>query len=152
MKAKALILALLASVSFGASGQSREPALPEVLVYKQASCGCCKQWVKHLQKSGFSVRVHDIRDLQAIKKRVGVPVRLESCHTAEVGGYFVEGHVPAQDIERLLRQRSAAKGLAVPRMPAGSPGMEVPSGKVEPYDVLLVGRDGRSSVFSRHGH
>ncbi len=149
MNTKTLLLVLLASVSFGAFAQSREPVGPEVVVYKMANCSCCKLWVEHLRKSGFSVLVHDVRDLKPIRQRVGIPARLEACHTAEVGGYFVEGHVPAEDIKRLLRERPVAKGLTTPGMPAGSPGMEV-SGKVKPYEVLLVAKDGRSSVFSRH--
>lgn len=152
MNAKTLLLALLASISFGAFAQPPGPAAPEVVVYKTANCSCCKLWVKHLQQSGFSVQVHDVRDLKPVRQRVGVPARQAACHTAEVGGYFVEGHVPAEDIKRLLRERPVAKGLTVPGMPAGSPGMEVRSGKVKPYDVLLVAKDDRSSVFARHGH
>lgn len=150
MNPRTLLLVVLASVSFGADAQSRDPAAPEVVVYKSASCQCCKRWVEHLKKAGFAVQAHDVRDLRLIRQRAGVPTRLEACHTANVGGYFVEGHVPADDIKRLLRERPAAKGLAVPGMPAGSPGMEVPSGKVKPYDVLLIAKDGRSSVFSRY--
>lgn len=150
MNGKILLLGLLASVPLGAF--AGEPAALDATVYKMASCNCCKLWVKHLQESGFSVQVHDVRDMKSIRQRVGVPVRLEACHTAEVGGYFVEGHVPAQDIKRLLRDRPAAKGLSVPGMPAGSPGMEVPSGKVTPYEVLLVGKNASTSVFSRHSH
>lgn len=152
MNTKTLLLVLLSSISFDALAQSHEPASPEVLVYKRASCGCCKLWVEHLKKSRFSVQAREVRDLKSIRERVGVPVRLEACHTAEVGGYFIEGHVPAQDIKRLLRERPVAKGLAVPGMPVGSPGMEVPSGKVNPYEVLLIGKDGGASVFSRYGH
>jgi hypothetical protein len=104
-----------------------------------------------LQKAGFSVLARDVDNLGPTKERVGVPVALGACHTAEVGGYFVEGHVPAEDIRRLLRERPDAKGLTVPGMPTGSPGMEVPSGKVQPYDVLLVREDGSTSVYARHG-
>ena len=86
-----------------------------------------------------------------VKQRVGIPYGMGSCHTAEVDGYFVEGHVPMADIKRLLRERPDAKGLTVPGMPAGSPGMEVPSGRVDAYEVILVGRDGSTSVYSRHG-
>ena len=150
MNATTLLLVLLTSISSGAFAQSREPTAPEVVVYKVANCSCCKLWVNHLQKSGFSVQVRDVRDLKPIRQRVGIPERLEACHTAKVGGYFVEGHVPAEDIKRLLRERPVARGLTVPGMPAGSPGMEVASGKVKPYEVLLVAKDGRSSVFSRH--
>ena len=152
MNAKTLLLVLFASVSFGASAQSREPAAPEVAVYKRANCSCCMKWVTHLEKAGFSVQARNVRDLKLVRERVGIPEQLAACHTAEVGGYLVEGHVPAEDIKRLLRERPAAKGLAVPGMPAGSPGMEAPSGKGKPYDVFLVAKDGNSSVFARHGH
>jgi len=121
-----------------------------VTVYKNENCGCCKAWVAHLRQNGFRVEAHDVDNLSPIKERVGIPFGRGSCHTAEVGGYFVEGHVPASDIRRLLTERPDAKGLTVPGMPVGSPGMESASGKVQPYDVLLVARDGSTSVFSHH--
>jgi hypothetical protein len=124
---------------------------PRVVVYKSESCGCCKLWVQHLQQAGFSTEVHNVDNLGPIKERVGVPAGKGSCHTGEVGGYFIEGHVPAQDVKRLLREKPAAKGLTVPGMPLGSPGMEVPSGQVDAYEVLLVAKDGSTSVFARHG-
>lgn len=126
-------------------------AAPTVIVNKTPTCGCCGVWVKHLQAAGFSVQVNDMENLAPIKERVGVPFGVGSCHTAEVAGYFVEGHVPADDIKRLLRERPQAKGLAVPGMPAGSPGMEVASGRVDRYDVLLVGTDGKTAVYATHG-
>jgi hypothetical protein len=122
-----------------------------VVVYKNESCGCCKEWVKHLERAGFSVQVHDLDNLGPTKERVGIPPAMGSCHTAEVEGYFVEGHVPADDIKRLLRERPAGKGLTVPGMPVGSPGMEVPSGEIAPYDVFLVAQDGTTSVFAHRG-
>ena len=124
---------------------------PRVVVYKSEGCGCCKLWVQHLQQAGYSTEVHDVENMGPIKERVGVPAGKGSCHTAEVGGYFLEGHVPAQDVKRLLREKPAAKGLTVPGMPLGSPGMEVPSGQVDEYEVLLVAKDGSTSVFARHG-
>jgi hypothetical protein len=124
---------------------------PTVVVNKTPTCGCCGVWVKHLQAAGFTVQVNDLDNLGPIKERVGVHFGMGSCHTAEVDGYFVEGHVPAEDIKRLLREKPAAKGLTVPGMPAGSPGMEVASGRVDRYDVLLVGKDGKTSVFATHG-
>jgi len=148
---KRLLLTVLFSFVLNASVQAAEPALPSITVYKSASCGCCRLWVQHLMQAGFTVQVKNLDNLNAVKQRVGIPAGLGSCHTAEVGGYFVEGHVPAQDIKRLLREHPRAKGLAVPGMPAGSPGMEVPSGKVQPYDVQLVAHDGKTSVFARHG-
>jgi hypothetical protein len=133
-------------------GASRDASAPgEVItVYKTESCGCCKLWVKHLEDSGFRTRVHNMDDLGAVKERVGVPYAMGSCHTAEVGGYFVEGHVPAGDIRRLLSEKPKAKGLTVPGMPLGSPGMEVPSGEKQPYEVFLVASDGSTSVFAKH--
>jgi hypothetical protein len=126
-------------------------AKQHVVIYKSESCGCCKEWVKHLEQAGFSTEVHDVDNLGPIKDRVGIPVAMGSCHTAEVAGYFVEGHVPADDVHRLLRERPTAKGLTVPGMPVGSPGMEVPSGEVAPYDVFLVAQDGSTTVFAHHG-
>lgn len=152
-------LAVLA-VSLTALAGCAEPAAvagaPEagqgvgVVVHKTPTCGCCGDWVEHLRESGFDVTVRDLDDLSPVKERVGVPYGLGSCHTAEVEGYFVEGHVPAQDVERLLAERPDARGLTVPGMPLGSPGMEVPSGEVQPYDVLLVKHDGSTAVFASH--
>ena len=130
---------------------SAAPTLPTVVVNKTPTCGCCGIWVKHIQAAGFAVQVHDLDNLAPIKERVGVPFGMGSCHTAEVEGYFIEGHVPADDIKRLVRERPSAKGLTVPGMPAGSLGMEVPSGRVDRYDVLLVGKDGKTSVYATHG-
>ena len=142
---------LLAVVLSGCSPSTAEPSLPGVTVHKSASCGCCQLWVDRLRDAGFQVEVRNEDNLNEVKQRVGIPYGMGSCHTAEVGGYFVEGHVPIDDIKRLLRERPDAKGLTVPGMPAGSPGMEVPSGHVQPYDVTLVRRDGTTGVFSHHG-
>ena len=130
--------------------QSTGYVLPLVVVNKNASCGCCKAWVDHMRKAGFTVEVHDLDNLEPIKARVGVPAGKGSCHTAEVGGYFVEGHVPADDIKRLLAEQPDAKGLVVPGMPMGSPGMEMPDGTAQPYAVELVQRDGTTTVFAQH--
>jgi hypothetical protein len=151
MNRRTLTGSVLASLALIARAQSSESDLPNIVVYKNESCGCCKLWVQHLRKFGFTVTVHDLDNLNAVKQRVGVPYGKGSCHTAEVGSYFVEGHVPAEDIYRLLREHPKAKGLTVPGMPAGSPGMEVPSGEIRPYEVLLVGEDGVTSLFARHG-
>jgi hypothetical protein len=150
---KSVIPYLLASlVSFSACAEKPSAAdLPSVTVYKSASCGCCVKWVEHMRKAGFEVTVNDVDNVHPVKMRVGVPPAKGSCHTAEVGGYFLEGHVPASDVKRLLAERPAAKGLAVPGMPMGSPGMEVPDGRTQAYDVELVAKDGSTSRFSRHG-
>lgn len=125
-------------------------ALPLMVVNKNASCGCCKAWVEHMRKAGFTVEVHDLDNLDPVKTRVGIPAGKGSCHTAEVGGYFVEGHVPAADVKRLLALKPDAKGLVLPGMPMGSPGMEMPDGSTQPYTVELVQRDGTTSVFAQH--
>ena len=126
-------------------------ALPLVLVHKSASCGCCNLWVDHMREAGFEVEVRDVDNVNTIKELVGVPLGKGSCHTAEVGGYFVEGHVPADDVKRLLAEQPDAKGIVVPGMPAGSPGMEVPDGTIQPYTVELVGQDGGTTAFAQHG-
>lgn len=125
-------------------------AVAPVVVYKTATCGCCGAWVSHLQAAGFVTQVHDVEDLAAVKTRLGVPQALGSCHTATVGGYVIEGHVPAADIARLLKQRPAGTGLAVPGMPVGSPGMEH-GDRLDPYEVLLWGEDGEPQVFAEYG-
>lgn len=123
-------------------------ALPVVEVYKSAQCGCCKFWAEHLEKNGFTVILHDVDDVPAARKKLGMPSRYGSCHTARVGQYLIEGHVPAADIKRLLKERPKAIGLAVPSMPPGSPGME--SDDPVPYDTLLVGKNGKAKVFAQH--
>lgn len=108
-----------------------------ITVHKDPSCGCCSGWVEHLQKSGFGTKILDTGDLAALKQRLGVPDDLAACHTAEAAGYIIEGHVPAIALKRFLAEKPAARGLAVPGMPIGSPGME--GGKPEKYDVILFG-------------
>lgn len=136
-------LMLLAPMAAGA-----EP-LPEVLMHKDPNCGCCSAWAEHLAANGFRVKTVATVDMQSVKRRFAVPRRLTSCHTAKVGGYVIEGHVPAAAIKRLLRDRPAVAGLSVPGMPLGSPGMEVP-GKKDPYDVLAFDRAGKIQVFARY--
>lgn len=130
------------------------PALPaaaqQIEVHLSPTCGCCKAWVRHLEQAGFTPRVVESQDMAATKRALGVPGRIESCHTGIVDGYFVEGHVPASDIRRLLKDRPAVLGLAVPGMPVGSPGMEVPGVAAEKFETLLVGLDGQTRVFEKH--
>lgn len=121
----------------------------EITVYKSPTCGCCSKWVRHLEQNGFSVVAKDVRDVVPYKIRGGVTPELASCHTAFVEGYVIEGHVPAGDIKRLLRERPAAKGLAVPGMPIGSPGMEQGSRK-DAYEVKLINNQGGHSTFAKH--
>jgi hypothetical protein len=122
----------------------RYPAAAEpsvILVHKDPNCSCCSGWVRHLKDAGFAVTVDETTDLQPVRKRLGVPADLAACHTAEVDGYVLEGHVPAAAVRRLLEERPTAIGLAVPGMPAGSPGME--GGVRQRYDVVLFGANGR---------
>jgi hypothetical protein len=121
----------------------------KVDVYKSPSCGCCGLWVEHMKKSGFAVEIHEVRNVAPFRERFGVPDSMASCHTAVVGGYAIEGHVPAADIKRLLREKPKAAGIAVPGMAVGSPGMEQGSGK-DPYNVVLFNASGRTTVFSAH--
>jgi hypothetical protein len=118
---------------------------PAILVHKDPNCSCCSGWVRHLKDAGFAVTVEATADLQPVRKRLGVPADLAACHTAEVGGYVLEGHVPAAAVRRLLEQRPTAVGLAVPGMPAGSPGME--GGTPQRYEVVLFGAGGRQSFM-----
>jgi len=144
------ICAGLALVPFSHSLLARS-ALPTVEVWKSPTCGCCKDWITHLEQTGFTVRAHDTGN-NAIRKRLGMPTKYASCHTARVAGYAIEGHVPANDIIRLLSEQPDAIGIAVPQMPVGSPGMDGPAyrGRQDPYDVLLVSRDGSASVFQSY--
>lgn len=123
---------------------------PSIVVYKDRHCDCCERWVQYLEANRFVVRVENVDNLGEVKKRLGIPREKDACHTGMIESYFIEGHVPAEDIKRLIRTRPDAKGLAVPGMPIGSPGME--QGKmVQPYDVLLMDRTGKSTVFAHHG-
>jgi hypothetical protein len=145
-----LLFAFLASSLCIAAAAATEGS-SSVEVWKSPDCGCCIDWVEHLQESGFAVKTNDTDQttLDQIKRMAGITDELASCHTGKIGGYVVEGHVPASDIKRLLAERPDAKGLAVPGMPIGSPGMEV-GDKKEPFDVLLVKKDGKTETFAKH--
>jgi hypothetical protein len=123
-------------------------AQPVIEVYKSATCGCCKEWVKHLEANGFKVNAHDVDNPTDYRQKFGIPDQYGSCHSAKVQGYALEGHVPAGDIKRLLATKPKAKGLAVPAMPLGSPGMEGP--RKDPYDVYLVQDGGKASVYKHY--
>ena len=140
-----LAVLMCAALSFGAAQAAEE----DVVMYKDPNCGCCGQWAEHLRTNGFSVQEVATRDMAAIKREAGLPPELASCHTARVGGYVVEGHVPAADIRRLLAERPPVVGLSAPGMPLGSPGMEGPHPS-ESYRVLSFEADGRTRVFAEH--
>jgi hypothetical protein len=118
-------------------------------IFKSPTCGCCENWVSHVRASGFAPTATNVDDMTVVKTRHHVPEALQSCHTALVGGYVIEGHVPAADIKRLLALRPAVAGLAVPGMPTGSPGMEGPNAR--PYDVVAFDKQGKTTVFATHG-
>ena len=142
------ILLLIAMLAWAAAATAYAQRIPTVTVYKTATCGCCKDWVKHLESNGFRVESHDVTDLDRIKQNLGVRPQYASCHTAIADGSALEGHVPAGDIKRLLAERPKGRGLAVPGMPGGSPGME--SAPKQPYATLLLDDQGGAKVFAQH--
>lgn len=144
-----IVVALTFAYRGEAASATASPAAKPIAikVYKTPQCGCCKAWVQHLSKNGFRVETMDMPDLALVKQKYGVTTALEACHTAVVGNYVVEGHVPADVIKRLLKERPAVLGIAVPGMPGGSPGME--GAMKERYDVLTFDRAGRSRVYAR---
>ena len=143
-----VVAAMVVASSLALGGQ--RPA-ETVSVYKDASCGCCAKWVDHLEQHGFATKTTNVTNIDEVKTKNGVPAQARSCHTGMVAGYVIEGHVPAADVRRLLKERPAGVvGLAVPGMPIGSPGMEVGS-RVQPYSVLAFDKQGKTTVFARHG-
>mgnify|MGYP001329809909 FL=1 len=147
-----LRLAAVAGVAVVALGttallRAPAPAAPTITVYKSASCGCCGKWIEHLRAAGFTVQAFDTEDLVSVATSMGVPFRLTSCHTARVGNYAIEGHVPADLIKKLLAEHPALAGLAVPGMVTGSPGMEGPG--AQSYDVIAWNRDGKTTIYAR---
>lgn len=147
-----IAVAVLAAVALGIGirAAQNKSAGPLVEVFKTPTCGCCAQWVEHMRSNGFTVRVSDMPDLADVKKSRGVPETAQSCHTAVVSGYVVEGHVPASDVQRMLKEKPAIAGIAVPGMPIGSPGMEYPGTKPQPYAVLSFDKNGATQVFAKH--
>jgi hypothetical protein len=145
------LLKAVAALGLTATGMARAQTAKMVQVWKDPSCGCCKDWIAHLESNGFMATVHETGN-NAARARLGLPQKYASCHTALVDGYVLEGHVPASDVKRLLKERPQAIGLAVPGMPVGSPGMDghVYGGRRDAYEVLLVLKDGSSKVFQRY--
>ncbi|MDP2325298.1 MAG: DUF411 domain-containing protein [Gammaproteobacteria bacterium] len=145
-------IGMLGSVLLLASGAHADPEpaadLPLVKVWKTPTCGCCSKWIRHMQAAGFRVEATDVDNVDPVKTANGLPLELASCHTALVGGYVVEGHVPASDVRRLLKERPDIIGLTAPGMPPGSPGMDVPNSPS--FDVLSVGKDGKVAVYATH--
>ncbi|CAN5429247.1 DUF411 domain-containing protein [soil metagenome] len=155
MKILALTLGVIGVVAGGAYAvhAQRQPAQPHVLamdVYKTPTCGCCTKWVDHMRAAGFQVTARDVSqaELDTLKAKHGVPPAMHSCHTGLIDGYAIEGHIPAREVLRFLKERPAVAGLAVPGMPLGSPGMEVPGVTPRPYTVMTFDRAGQTQVFS----
>ena len=146
----ALLLAVALSTAAAAAAVQRKTAPVVVEVFKSPTCGCCSKWVEYMRKNGFEMRATNVSDLTAVKRTHGVPENLLSCHTATVDGYAIEGHVPAADVRRLLKERPAVAGIAVPDMPAGSPGMEVEGVKAQPFNVISFDKAEKTQVFARH--
>lgn len=147
MKRRQFSLLALAG-ALGLPALARAAAAPVIEVYKSESCGCCGAWVEHLKANGFTTRVTNVENPSDYRERAGIPDELGSCHTGMVAGYALEGHVPAAEIKRLLAERPKARGLAVPGMPLGSPGMEGP--RKDPYEVFLVDSTGRATVYKKY--
>lgn len=152
---KSLVLSTMIAVGAGAAYTftpitSTEVQAEEITVYKSPTCGCCTDWIKHMEDNGFKVVAKDVQNMHQIKQQAGLTPGLGSCHTAFVDGYVIEGHVPASDVKRLLEERPDARGLAVPGMPIGSPGMEVAGRPNDPYDVVLFRENGQQERFSHH--
>jgi hypothetical protein len=146
------VFAFLLALFVASSAIAATDGPRSIEVWKSSTCGCCGKWVEHLEANGFAVKANNAASatLDQIKRQAGIEEKLASCHTAKVDGYVIEGHVPANDIKRLLEDRPDAVGLTVPNMPIGSPGMEQPDGTTEPYDVLLMKKDGSVEVFASH--
>ncbi len=143
------VVAIAAYVQFGTSGQDANAALPPMTVYKSPTCQCCAEWIDYLRDEGFEVEASDVADMQQIKGQFNIPRELTSCHTGVIGGYVVEGHVPAEDIKRMLREKPDVAGITVPGMPVGSPGMEQGSRR-DPYNVLTFTQQGDANIYARY--
>ena len=143
-----LVVAVTWAATVWTAAQTRA-AKPQLTVYKSSTCGCCSNWVEHMKANGFEVKAIDVDDIDMVKREHGVPASATSCHTAVVNGYIVEGHVPADAVQKMLRDKPAIAGIAVPGMPVGAPGMEVPGGQREPYTIVSFDKSGKTAVYDR---
>jgi hypothetical protein len=145
-------IGLVAALGLAVSAQQKPvSSRTPIVVYKTPTCGCCSMWIEHMRQNGFQPEVHDVSaaEVRAVSKAAGLAEEGTSCHTAKVGSYIVEGHVPAADVQRMLKEKPAIAGIAAPGMPMGSPGMEQ-GGRKDPYDVLAFTKAGKTSVFAKH--
>ena len=146
---KSIIMMIVAGLLALPTVNASDAMVKDIVVYKNPDCGCCTKWVRYLEQNNYNVTIEDTRDVQAVKKRLGVPEKLAACHTAVIDGYVIEGHITHRDIKRLLLFRPDVTGIAVPGMPLGTPGMEM-GDSVESYDVISFDEQGRLEVFSAH--
>lgn len=149
---RTLAAAAVAPIGLAVARAAQAAAPVTIQLWKSPTCGCCGEWIKHVEAAGFKVNVTEVPNTNEIRARLGMPAKLGSCHTGIVGGYVLEGHVPAREIKRLLAEKPKALGITVPGMPIGSPGMDGPvyMGEKDPYDVLLVQADGSTRVFASY--
>ena len=148
-KITAVVLTVFISSLISFALLQKAAAEGEMTVYKSPTCGCCSKWITHMEENGFKVKAVDVIEMNVVKEKYGIKRNLASCHTAIIDGYFIEGHVPASDVKRLLAEKIESKGLTVPGMPIGSPGMEM-GDRVDPYQVLSVKSDGSTEVFNQY--
>ena len=146
-----VFLAVLMSAAAwaGSIWVAAQGARPQLTVYKSPTCGCCSKWVEHMKANGFDVKAIDVDDVDKVKREHGVPASAASCHTGIVNGYVVEGHVPADAVQKMLKEKPAIAGIAVPGMPMGSPGMEVPSGQKDAYTIVSFDKTGKTAVYQK---
>lgn len=145
-----LLLVLTTAVAWaGNIWVAAQSAKPQMTVYKSPTCGCCSNWIEHMKANGFDVKAVDVDDIDKVKRERGVPPAAASCHTGLVNGYIVEGHVPADAVLKMLKDKPAIAGIAVPGMPMGSPGMEVPSGQKDPYTIVSFDKTGKTAVYQK---
>lgn len=142
------VLLFVVSTVIGFNGFSNDAHAENVVVYKSPTCGCCNKWVDHLKQNGFTVTTRDMKDIRPVKKKFGVKSGFQSCHTAKIGKYFIEGHVPASDIKRLLKEKPDIRGLSVPGMPMGSPGME--GHRNDKYHVLGIDNNDKATIYNSY--
>jgi len=150
MRKYKIALAILGAAFFFSASHSEAHATERVVIYKNAYCMCCDKWADHLRKAGFEVEVVSMDDVGPLKDQLGIPYELWSCHTAKIGGYLVEGHVPADDILRVLAEKPDVLGISVPGMPVGSPGMEMPGQAPDPFASVIFTRDGETAIYAWH--
>jgi Predicted metal-binding protein len=148
MRFRAILCVLALALAVTLTARAQAPAAPKMTVYKSPTCGCCAKWVAHMRNAGFDLTVNDVQNVGEIKAQHHVPADAQSCHTALVGGYVVEGHVPADVVKQLLKEKPAVAGLAVPGMPIGSPGMESADGNKQAYNVLSFDKAGKTQVYA----